>query len=483
MFKLVSDVWPYAIGTLAVLLALGTSAHIVLYKRDARAAVAWVGMVMVFPIAGAVLYVLLGINRIQRLAAELRQERLRLEANTAELQVHRHSIEQVLPAEDTHLTALGRLVDRVTHIPITAGNEVRLLVNGDAAYPAMLEAIDGAQHTVALSTYIFDNDHAGMMFADALEHAVERGVEVRVLIDGVGALYSRPSITKELEQRNIPVARFLHSLYPWRMPFLNLRTHRKILVTDGCVGFTGGMNIREGHVLESSPKSPVRDIHFRFQGPVVAHLTHMFAEDWAFTTREILRGPKWFPLLNPVGEVAARGVVDGPDEDLGKLRWVLLGALARAEHRVRIMTPYFLPDSTLITSLNVASLRGVDVQIVLPAVSNLRFMKWASDAELWQVLAHGCRVYLSPGPFDHSKIMLVDGAWAFVGSANWDSRSLRLNFEFNVECYGTGFVSELDRFVDGKIRECREVTQEQMDARALPVKLRDGVARLMKPYL
>ncbi|MFB3111050.1 MAG: phospholipase D-like domain-containing protein, partial [Gemmatimonadales bacterium] len=142
-----------------------------------------------------------------------------------------------------------------------------------------------------------------------------------------------------------------------------------------------------------------------------------------------------------------------------------------------------LPDSTLITSLNVASLRGVDVQIVLPAVSNLRFVKWASDAELWQVLAHGCRVYLSPGPFDHSKIMLVDGAWAFVGSANWDPRSLRLNFEFNVECYGTDFVSKLDRFVDGKIRECQEVTQEQMDARALPVKLRDGVARLMKPYL
>ena len=133
MFELISDVWPYAIGTLAVLLALGTSAHIVLYKRDARSAAAWVGMVMVFPIAGAVLYVLLGINRIHRLAAELRQERLRLEANTAELQVQRHSIEQVLPAEDTHLTALGRLVDRVTRIPITAGDKTRVLVERDAA--------------------------------------------------------------------------------------------------------------------------------------------------------------------------------------------------------------------------------------------------------------------------------------------------------------------------------------------------------------
>ena len=122
---------------------------------------------------------------------------------------------------------------------------------------------------------------------------------MRVLIDGVGALYSRPSITKELEHRNIRVARCLHSLFPWRMPFLNLRTHRKILVADGCVGFTGGMNIREGHLLESSPKSPLQDIHFQFEGPVVAHLTHMFAEDWAFTTRKSWVDRSGFPSSIP----------------------------------------------------------------------------------------------------------------------------------------------------------------------------------------
>jgi cardiolipin synthase len=483
MFELLSNIWPYMVGTLAVILAIVTSAHVVLYKRDARAAVAWVGMVLLFPILGAVLYALLGINRIQRLAAELRQQRLRVEATTAELQIKRHSIEQVLPVNDTHFTALARLVDQVTHIPITAGNEVRPLVNGDVAYPAMVQAIDGAKRTVALSTYIFDNDAAGRMFMDALERAVKRGVDVRVLIDGVGSFYARPSIVKELERRHIPVARFLHSWFPWRMPFLNLRTHRKILVVDGSVGFTGGMNIREGHLLATNPKSPIQDVHFRFTGPVVGHLMHTFAEDWAFTTREILRGPTWFPLLGPAGKVAARGIVDGPDEDIDKLRWAILGALARAQYRVRIVTPYFLPDSTLITSLNVAALRGVDVEIVLPSVTNIRFVKWASDAEIWQVLMHGCRVYLSPGPFDHSKIMLVDSAWALVGSANWDPRSLRLNFEFNVECYGTDFAGELDRFIDGKITACREVTKAEVDGRAFPIKLRDGVTRLFKPYL
>jgi cardiolipin synthase len=483
MIGFLSDLWPVVVGTLAVLLAVVTSAHVVLYKRDSRAAVAWVGMVLVFPILGAVLYALFGINRIRRLAAELRQERLRLEATTAELRVQRHNIEQVLPAGHDHLTALARLVDRVTHIPITAGNDVRPLVNGDVAYPAMIEAIDGAEHTVALSTYIFDHDSAGAAFIDALERAVKRGVEVRVLIDGVGALYSRQSITKELRQRKVPVAKFLHSLFPWRMPFLNLRSHRKILVADGRIGFTGGMNIREGHVLENDPRLPVQDVHFMFRGPVVGHLMHTFAEDWAFTTREILGGSHWFPEFEPAGSVAARGIVDGPDEDLDKLTWALLGALARAQTRVRIVTPYFLPDSTLITSLNVAALRGVEVEIVLPQVSNLSFVKWASDAELWQVLDHGCRVFRSPAPFDHSKIMSMDGAWVLVGSANWDPRSLRLNFEFNVECYGTDFAAQIDRLIDEKISRCREVSSKDLNARSLPVKLRDGVARLMKPYL
>jgi cardiolipin synthase len=483
MIGFLSELWPIGVATLTILLTVVTSAHVVLYKRDSRSAVAWVGMVVLFPILGAVLYAVFGINRIRRLAAELRQERLRLEGTTAELRVQRHSIEQVLPAADDHLTALGRLVDQVTHIPITAGNHVRPLVNGDVAYPAMIDAINDAEQTVVLCTYIFDHDSAGAAFTDALERAVKRGVEVRVLIDGAGALYSRRSMTKELQKRKVPVAKFLHSFIPWKMPFLNLRSHRKILVTDGRIGFTGGMNIRDAHLLENNPRSPVQDVHFRFEGPVVGHFMHTFAEDWAFTTREILGGPTWFPVLESAGPAAARGIVDGPDEDIDKLRWILLGALARARTRVRIVTPYFLPDSALITSLNVAALRGVEVEIVLPQVSNLSFVKWASDAELWQVLDHGCRVFHSPAPFDHSKIMSVDGAWVWVGSANWDPRSLRLNFEFNVECYGTDFAAQIDRLIDEKIGLCREVHSEDLDARPFVVKLRDGVARLMKPYL
>ena len=483
MLEFLSDLRTVIVAALTILLGVGTSAHVVLYKRDSRAAVGWVGVVLLFPILGPVLYMLLGINRIKRLATDLRRERRRLEATTAEVQIEHEIIEKLLPPGNEHLFALGSLVDRVTHIPVTAGNGVRALINGDEAYPAMLEAIGEASESIALCTYIFDYDPAGIKFADALERALGRGVEVRVIIDGVGAWYSRPSMVRELERRGIRVGRFLHSLFPWRMPFINLRTHRKLLVTDGRVGFTGGMNIRQGHVLGESPRSPIQDVHFRMEGPVVSHLMRVFAEDWAFTTDEALDEDTWFPSLKPAGSVAARGIADGPDGDIDKLLWTILGAVARAQHRIRIVTPYFLPDSTLIMSLNVASMRGVMVDIVLPGRSNLQLVKWASDAELWQVLARGCRVFYTPGPFDHSKVMVVDGAWTLVGSGNWDPRSFRLNFEFNVECYDTQLASEMDRFVDGRIERAREVTLGDMNGRGGLVKLRDGVARLAKPYL
>lgn len=388
-----------------------------------------------------------------------------------------------LPSPVRHLHTLAELVDRVAARPLTSGNAVRPLLNGDEAYPAMLEAVDAATRSIALSTYIFDNDHAGRLFLDALERAVRRRVEVRVLIDGVGARYSRPSIVKELRERNVPVALFGRTLLPWRMPYMNLRSHRKIMVVDGQVGFTGGMNIREGCLIERPAKSPIRDLQFRIEGPVVGHLMQTFAQDWVFTTHEQLTGWLWFPILQEVGEIVARGVNDGPDEDFERARLVFLGALACAERSVRIVTPYFLPDAGLISALNVTALRGVDVQIIVPEKNNLVIVQWASTAQLWQVLLRGCHVFQTPPPFDHSKLMLVDDGWALFGSTNWDPRSLRLNFEFGVECYSTELTERLSRIVDRKLEGARRIRLADVDGRALPVKLRDGVARLAAPYL
>jgi cardiolipin synthase len=264
---------------------------------------------------------------------------------------------------------------------------------------------------------------------------------------------------------------------------MNMRNHRKVLVADGRFGFTGGLNIRMGHCLEGKSRAPVRDIHFRVEGPVVTQIQEIFADDWLFTTGEFLRGPAWFPELDRTGQVLARAISDGPDEDLDKLRWTLLGGLAVARSSVVIQTPYFLPDAAIISALNVAALRGVRVEIILPAQSNLPFVDWASRAHWWQVLEHGCQIWLTPRPFDHSKLMIVDEAWTLLGSANWDPRSLRLNFELNVECYDPALAERLAAVLKQRLAQARQVTLEDVDSRSLPMRLRDGVARLLTPYL
>jgi cardiolipin synthase len=254
-------------------------------------------------------------------------------------------------------------------------------------------------------------------------------------------------------------------------------------VVDGRVGFTGGMNIREQHSPALEPRHPIQDLHCRVEGPVVAHLQEAFAEDWAFCTGEWLQGERWFPDLRPAGAVLARAIPDGPDEDFEKLRLTLLGALACAQSSVRLLTPYFLPDAALITSLTIAALRGVEVDILLPARNNLKLVQWAATAQLWQLLERGCRVWLSPPPFDHTKLLVVDGIWVLLGTANWDPRSLRLNFEFNLECYDRELAQALEGVVRAKLRKARPLTLADVDGRRFPIKLRDGLARLLSPYL
>jgi cardiolipin synthase len=474
----ISRFWPHLVAGIDFLAALLASIHALLHKRDSRAAVLWIGFIWLLPVLGPLLYLVFGVNRIRRRAISLGMHRIISRPIPEDLG-------ETQPVEAQHLQQLARAVGHVVAQPLTPGNHVQSLVNGDEAFPAMVAAIESATKSIALATYIFDNDPSGRQFADALGRAVKRGVAVRVLLDAAGARYSWPSITHRLKHAHIPFAKFLPaSLWtPWRVTTINLRNHRKLLVVDGQTAFTGGINIRHGNVLADHPKGAVQDLQFRIEGPVVTRLQEAFVNDWAFTTGETLADDTWFPELKECGNIVARVIIDGPDADFEKLRWALLAALAEAQTSVQIVTPYFLPDTALVTALNLAALRGVRVDIRLPARSNLPSVHWASRAMWWQVLERGCHLWLSPPPFDHSKLMIVDGHWVLLGSANWDVRSLRLNFELNVECYGHDFASEMEALIRRKLRGAHEVTLAEVNARSLPAKVRDAVARLFSPYL
>ena len=479
-----TELWPYLVTAGDLTIALLASGHAILYKRDARAAVAWVGFIGLVPFLGALLYLMLGVNRIRRRARSLFAGRPHSKPPPSPFECLASEVPHVLGPEAAHLAVHAQVVAAATGQSLLRGNRITPLYNGEEAYPAMIQAIDEARDWVLLSTYIFDNDRAGALFLEAFRRATARRIEVRVLVDDLGARYSCPSIIGGLRNAGVRVARFLPKLIPTRFRFANLRNHRKIMVIDGRVGFTGGMNIREGCLLELDPRHPVRDLHFRVEGPVVSHLQAVFTEDWAFITGELLQGPRWFPHAEAAGRTLARGITDGPDENFERLRMTLLGAIAVARSSIIIVTPYFLPDATLVSALNVAAMRGVEVNILLPAENNLPVVQWASTAQLWQVLERGCRVWLTPEPFDHTKLLIVDEAWVLLGSSNWDPRSLRLNFEFDLECYDGELAKSLQRWVrEERLRDARPVTLAEVDGRRIPIRLRDGVARLLSPYL
>jgi cardiolipin synthase len=458
------------LSVLHLSLAAGVTLHALANKRDPGSAVAWIGLAWLSPVIGSVLYLLLGINRVRRRAQTLR----------AALG-GRPGGPPTGPRRDDRFAALEIAGRHISQRCVEPGNSIVLLHNGDGAYPQMLAAIYAAKSSVSLSSYIFRADSTGDEFIAALARARHRGVDVRVLIDGYGGGYIRSSAYRLLHDARVPAARFLHSVMPWRMPFLNLRTHRKILVVDGRTAFTGGLNIGDENVTALRPHHPVLDTHFRVEGPVVGQLADAFAEQWYFTTGEALSGPAWFPSLQPVGERVARVVTSGPDQDLDKIALLIIEALGCARSSVRLMTPYFLPDDRIITALALAAMRGVDVEIVLPENSNHPSVDWAMRAHIEPLLTAGCQVWLRAPPFDHSKLMTVDELWCFVGSANWDTRSFTLNFEVNLEVYD----SDLARQVNAKIAENRElrVSVADLRARSLPRRLRDSAARLFLPYL
>lgn len=464
----------YLLLPLRFLLAVAVTLHALRTKREIGAAIGWIGLTWLAPLFGTFLYVTLGINRVRRLAKRL---------SDARPWSNQRDLDAEVPSLEGNLAPLVGAVQRLTGRPLLKGNAVRCLHDGDNAYPLMLEAIAGAERSLLLCSYIFRDDRIGRRFIDAIVAAHDRGIAVRVLVDGVGSGYFRCGVARQLRARGVPVARFMHSTLPWRMPFINLRTHKKVLVVDGLVGFTGGLNIAVENVLRSRPSHPVSDTHFRLTGPIVDQLSQAFAKDWSFTTKEDLDEAVFYakPPFPLPGDALCRVVTSGPDSDLEKIEFAVMQGIALARRSVRIMTPYFLPDERLLTVLAMASMRGVVIDLVLPRTSNHPLIDWARAPNNIPLLDADVRIWLSDAPFNHSKLMVVDGMWSLIGSANQDVRSLRLNFELNVEVHDQALAGELDSFMLAHRHE--RYPSERVVARPFPIRIRDSAARLLLPYL
>jgi cardiolipin synthase len=357
---------------------------------------------------------------------------------------------------------------------------VELLHDAGAIFEAMIGAIDAAREYVYFSTYIFDAGPLGRRFSAALVAAAERGADVRVLLDGVGEWYSWDRASTLFDGTRVRFARFLPPrLWPPTIR-VNLRNHRKILVVDGEAAFTGGINIRDRY-LAGAEGERIVDSHCRITGPVITQIETVFLRDWQFATAEASPAPR--RPSQPAGGALCRAVADGPDAAFDRLTTLITGAIGSARQRVAIMTPYFVPPRELIAPLQAAALAGVDVAVILPARNNLPYVHRATRHMLWELLQRGVHVYYQPPPFVHSKLFYVDDYYAQVGSANFDARSLRLNFELNVEVFDRDTVTSLASHFEAIRARSLRVTLKDVNERPLLTKAIDGVAWLFSPYL
>lgn len=470
------------------MVALAVACHALLRKRDPRSALGWAAVCVLAPLIGPLLYILFGIARTDSRAVRLMKKAAR---SLVRMDPHvwlgsrpRGCVEHNrLPVRVQRLAVPGK---NLTGRAVAGGNLVRSLHNGEAAYPRMLEAINAATRRVYLSTFIFGRDAVGERFVNALCEAARRGCDVRLLVDGVGSwplslptFFDAPLIPR-LREAGVQVARFLPpTLFPPQLS-INLRTHRKLLVCDGQVGFTGGMNIAANHLAQTSRPDRVQDLHFRFEGPVVAELQAAFLLDWSFVTNTPGLSPLDAPPPVP-GSTFCRMLMDGPGSIHDTIHDLFCAMIAQAERSVRIVSPYFLPTHELAGALSAAVLRGVRVEVILPGLNNHRLVDWAMRHQLPDLVQKGVDIRFQPPPFAHTKLMLVDGVYTLLGSANLDPRSLRLNFELVMEVFDPALTGELTAFFH-HLRN-RSAPLSPSRAAPLPVRLRNAAAWIFSPYL
>ena len=455
-------------------MAVAASYHALMTKRDSRAALAWVAFSMLIPFAGPILYLLFGINRVSRAA------QASFQANTPE-----DESESIREPVGVELRPLSNVGESITGKGLRSCDQVEMLENGEACFPAMLQDIERAEKRVYCSTYIFQNDHTGNQFIAAFKAAMDRGVDVRLIVDGLGSVAYPPIALGKLKESGIryecfdPLTLFPPSVH------LNLRNHRKILVVDGKVAYAGGQNISDRHLVtrQHNPKV-ARDLHFRFTGKIVDELERVFLKDWNHSTGNVEPEPFTPSNVNKQqSQIWTRVIPDGPNEDLDKLTELLVGTMSTARQRIWIMTPYFLPSFDLVGALVAAELRGVDVRILLPERTNIHLAHWAALHNLRHILDRNLKVYLQPAPFIHTKAILIDHNYTLVGSANLDPRSLRLNYEVMVEVFSEDFAAQLEEYFERCLAKTQLLDEARLKAIPTWMQIRNAVAWLFSPYL
>jgi cardiolipin synthase len=466
-------VWAYWAG---LALGLVMVPVILASRRLPQAKIAWILGVLGFPWFGSLLYAVVGRQRLVRTV-------LRRRGATVEVLSPldaRHHGSGVVAWRPRKPSASRDMVEGVEHAgahPPVPGNRLEIHAEGDVGFASASAAVRAARRHVHLCVYIFKDDRTGLATLDLLADAARRGVEVRVLYDAFGTFATKGGFFDPLKAAGARVAPFLPaSLFRGALR-ANLRNHRKLLVVDGDVAFTGGRNVGDEYARE--PKW--RDLHVRVQGPVVPTLQRVFAEDWHFATGELLEAEGYYGPVAEAGDVPVQVVESGPDQDGPAAEELMFGALASARTCVDVATPYLVPTEAIEQALVSCARRGKRVRILLPDDVDHRVVRWASDAYLPRLLDAGVEVWRRPGMF-HAKAVIVDRSWATTGSVNLDARSLRLNFELNLAFPHAPTAERVLAWFEGEMAVSRRIAMADLDG-PFSTRLARAGAFLLAPVL
>jgi cardiolipin synthase len=467
--------WPIvtALATVWVVISAGV---ILLQRRSATATLAWLLVFLFLPVVGLILYRLLGPLRLQRKQLKRR--------------VGRRLIEDAIGAMEL-LRESGRDQVQVARVPIAMreppplhAEAIDLYVDGASAYAALFQAISAARQHVHLEYYIFEPDKIGTRLRDLLIEKARAGVAVRLLVDGTGSSRLGKRFLKPLRDAGAEIAWFNPIRLRWiRTRRIDFRCHRKIVVCDGVVGFTGGMNVADDQSAELS-RSYWRDTHLRIEGAAVVALQRLFVEDWYFATEALpARAGELFSLREGAGTHVVQIIGSGPDHDQLPIHSTYFTVITRATSRVWLTTPYFVPDEAIVAALCTTALRGVDVRLLIPLRGDSRLIDLAARSYVPDLVAAGVKVFEYLPRFIHAKTIVADDDIAIVGSANLDNRSFRLDFELTAIVYDREMTARLAEAFQADLRESRAIDAAALAGHSMFRRLGEAGARLLSPLL
>ena len=462
-----------ALATTWAMIAAGV---ILLQRRSPAATLAWLLVLLFLPGVGLVIYRLLG---------PLRLERKRLERRVAR-RIIADSVKAMASLRAAHAAELqvARVPMAMHEAPPLHAHDVDLYLDGASAYAAIFDAVRAARHHVHLEYYIFEPDRVGTRLRDLLIDKARAGVTVRLLVDGTGSGRLRERFLRPLRQAGAQVAWFNPVSLRWiRTRRADFRSHRKIVVCDGAVAFMGGMNIADVHTAEMTPNA-WRDTHVRIAGAAALPIQRIFLEDWLFATSKLPPHiEELFPLPRHMGKHVAQIVASGPDHDALPIHDTYFTAITRAEKRLWLTTPYFVPGEPITTALCTAALRGVDVRLLIPVRGDSRLIDLAARSYVPELLASGVKVFEYLPRFVHAKTIVVDDDLAIVGTANLDTRSFRLNFELAALLYDQPLAQRLGAAFEADLTESRAIEPVPLAQQKLVRRLAEAGARLLSPLL